>query len=48
MDIFVEHDRHLRQALMEMDINQMTPLEALQKLANLQKLAAEATPVGKL
>jgi DNA mismatch repair protein MutS len=41
MDIFVEQDRHLRQALLEMDVNQMTPLEALQKLANLQKLAVE-------
>lgn len=41
MDIFVEHDRHLRQALLEIDVNQVTPLEALQKLASLQKLAAE-------
>jgi DNA mismatch repair protein MutS len=42
MDIFVEHDRHLRQTLLEMDINQMTPLEALQKLASLQKMAVES------
>jgi len=48
MDIFAEQDRCLQQALLEMDVNQMTPLEALQKLASLQKLAAEATPGGKL
>jgi DNA mismatch repair protein MutS len=41
MDIFAEHDRRLREVLLEMDVNQMTPLEALQKLASLQKLAAE-------
>ncbi|MDZ7360701.1 MAG: DNA mismatch repair protein MutS [candidate division KSB1 bacterium] len=41
LDIFVEHDRRLRAVLLEMDVNQMTPLEALQKLASLQKLAAE-------
>jgi len=41
LDIFAEHDRRLREVLLEMDVNQMTPLEALQKLASLQKLAAE-------
>jgi DNA mismatch repair protein MutS len=46
IDIFVEQDRHLRQALMEIEVNQMTPLEALQKLASLQKLAAEAATRG--
>jgi len=41
MDIFAEQERHLREALLEIEVNQMTPLEALQKLASLQKLAAE-------
>ncbi|MGH7449777.1 MAG: DNA mismatch repair protein MutS, partial [bacterium] len=41
IDIFAEHDRHLRQTLLEIDVNQITPIEALQKLASLQKLAAE-------
>jgi DNA mismatch repair protein MutS len=41
LDIFAEHDRRLREVLLELDVNQMTPLEALQKLASLQKLAAE-------
>ena len=41
IDIFAEQDRHVRQALLEIDVNQMTPLEALQKLASLQKLVAE-------
>jgi DNA mismatch repair protein MutS len=41
MDIFAEQERHLREALLGFDVNQMTPLEALQKLASLQKLAAE-------
>ncbi len=50
IDIFAEHDRHLRQTLLEIDVNQITPLEALQKLASLQKLAAEGNSdeVGKL
>ncbi len=41
IDIFAEHDRHLRQTLLEIDVNQITPIEALQKLASLQKMAAE-------
>ena len=41
MDIFAEQERHLRQELLGFDVNQLTPLEALQKLASLQKLAAE-------
>ncbi|MGH7599565.1 MAG: DNA mismatch repair protein MutS, partial [bacterium] len=50
IDIFAEHDRHLRQTLLEIDVNQITPIEALQKLASLQKLAAEGNSdeIGKL
>jgi DNA mismatch repair protein MutS len=50
IDIFAEHDHHLRQTLLEIDVNQITPIEALQKLASLQKLAAEGNSgeVGKL
>ncbi|MDZ7343973.1 MAG: DNA mismatch repair protein MutS [candidate division KSB1 bacterium] len=42
MDIFVEQDHRLRQALLEIDINQLSPLDALQKLVSLQKLAGES------
>jgi DNA mismatch repair protein MutS len=41
MDIFTGQEQRLQQALLEIDVNQMTPLEALQKLASLQKSAAE-------
>ncbi|MDZ7289605.1 MAG: DNA mismatch repair protein MutS [candidate division KSB1 bacterium] len=47
IDIFLEQDRHVRQALLDIDINRITPLEALQRLASLQKLAAEGNARGE-
>ncbi len=38
LDLFEEQDRKLRKALMELDVNNLTPLQALVKLAELRSL----------
>ncbi|HFE53844.1 MAG TPA: DNA mismatch repair protein MutS, partial [Bacteroidetes bacterium] len=38
LDLFEEQDRKLRKALMELDVNNLTPLQALVKLAELRNL----------
>ncbi len=38
IDLFAEQESKLREALAQIDVNTLTPLEALQKLAALQKL----------
>ncbi|MDZ7268292.1 MAG: DNA mismatch repair protein MutS [candidate division KSB1 bacterium] len=41
LDIFSQQDQRVRAALLKLDLNHLTPLEALQQLAHLQKLATE-------
>lgn len=41
LDIFSQQDQRVRAALLQLDLNNLTPLEAMQQLAHLQKLANE-------
>lgn len=41
LDIFSQQDHRMREAVLKLDLNSLTPLEALQQLVHLQKLAAE-------
>jgi len=43
-DLFTEQESSLRAKLLEVPVEALTPLQALQKLADLQKIAANGNP----